>query len=309
MPPSSVSGSKLKTLLILHAVPLCFSSNIILGRALNATVEPATLAFYRWSIAASILLLISARTLWQHRKELIRVLDLLFILGFLGMFVSGAVFYTGLQQTTAIKGALIYMASPAIIVVLEVLFRGLRLSAFRITGIAVAMSGVFIVLVGGSDQSVDLLKWRDGDIYCVAASISWALYSVILKTKRLSNIPTIVLFCAIAMSGAIILFPFSIWENGIAASYEFSNETWISILFLASISSVLAFGFYQKGVELVGASTTSLYLYLLPVYATIVAILWLGEVLSYVHIIGFILITTGLYFSTRTNRNALSEIP
>jgi len=118
--------SRLKILFILNAIPLFFSSNIILGRALNTAVEPATLAFYRWSIAVVILLWFSSRQLWHYRAKLFQVLDLLFLLGFLGMFVSGAVFYAGLQQTSAIKGALIYMASPAIILILEVMFRGLR---------------------------------------------------------------------------------------------------------------------------------------------------------------------------------------
>lgn len=300
MSAPAVSSNRLSTLLILHAIPLCFSSNIILGRALNTVVEPATLAFYRWSIAAIILLLISARPLWHHRAALLRVLDLLFILGFLGMFICGAVFYAGLQQTTAIKAALIYMASPAIIVVIEVVFRGLRLSATKIAAILAAFIGVVIILVGNASHGLDLFQWQTGDLFCIAASISWALYSIILKTERLAGIPTIVLFCAIALMGTIILFPFYIWEGGFSASLQFSRQTWLSILLLASISSVFSYGFYQKGVKLVGASTTSLYLYLVPVYAVIFAVTWLGETLSLVHIAGFILIVGGLYFSTRT---------
>jgi len=298
----TVSGNRLKTLLILNFIPIFFSSNVILGRALNASVDPATLAFYRWLIASIILLLFSAKLLWQYRSKLLRVLDLLFLLGFFGMFVSGAVFYAGLQQTTAIKGALIYMASPVIIVILEVLFRGLRINLIKIAGITAAMAGVGIILIGGSDANTNLLQWQRGDMYCIAASISWALYSVTLKNRRLENIPTLVLFSAIAIAGTIILLPFYYLENGFYASFKFSSETWFSIFFIASVSSVLAFGFYQKGVELVGASTTSLFLYLLPVYATLIAVSWLGEVLSYVHIIGFVLIASGLFFSTRTSQ-------
>ncbi len=308
MSANTVTGSSLKTLLILQAIPLFFSSNIILGRALNTMVEPATLAFYRWSIATIILLMFSAFQLWKFRAQLFRVIDLLFILGFLGMFVSGAVFYAGLQQTTAIKGALIYMASPAIIVILEVFFRGARVSFARITGIIAAMTGVFIILAGSADQNAALFTWQSGDLYCIAASISWALYSVILKSKRLVKIPTVVLFSAIAIAGSIILFPFYLWENGLRASYDFSVETWVSIFFIASVSSVLAFGFYQKGVELVGASTTGLYLYLLPVYASVIAVSWLGEVLSIVHVIGFVLIAGGLYYSTRSYRDRQKTI-
>ncbi len=299
---NTVSGNRLKTFVILNAIPIFFSSNIILGRALNAAVEPATLAFYRWSIASMILLLFSAKLLWQYRSKLLRVLDLLFLLGFLGMFVSGAVFYAGLQQTTAIKGALIYMASPVIIVVLEVLFRGMTVNFIKVIGITAAMVGVGIILIGGSGDSSNLLQWQRGDLFCIAASVSWALYSVILKNRRLANIPTIVLFSAIALAGTTILLPFYIWENGFYTSLSFSSETWFSIFFIASVSSVLAFGFYQKGVELVGASTTSLFLYLLPVYATLIAVSWLGEVLSYIHIIGFVLIAGGLFISTRSSQ-------
>ena len=250
MSANTVVSSRLKTLLILQSIPLFFSSNIILGRALNTMVEPATLAFYRWSIASMILLVFSAFQLWKYRAQLFRVIDLIFILGFLGMFVSGAVFYAGLQQTTAIKGALIYMASPAIIVVLEVFFRGVRVSFARVLGILAAMTGVFIILAGSAEQNSDLFSWQRGDLYCIAASISWALYSVILKSERLVKIPTIVLFSAIAIAGSLILFPSYLWENGLRASYGFSSDTWISIFFIASVSSVLHLGFTKKVLNL-----------------------------------------------------------
>lgn len=299
MSASPVVNSRVVTLLILHAIPICFASNVILGRTLNESVEPASLAFYRWSIAATILLLFSARKLWLFRAKLARAFDLLLLLGFMGMFVSGAVFYAALHQTTAIKASLIYMSSPLIILFIEVLFRGLRLSFIKTIGVLTALTGVIIVLVGDLDLSSDILRWQEGDILCVAAAISWAIYSVVLKSKRLEEIPTLVVFSAVAIVGSIILLPFYIWENGYSASLEFSGEIWLNILFIASVSSVLAFGFYQKGVALVGASTTSLYLYLLPVYTVLIAVLWLGETLSYAHIIGFFLIIPGLYLSTR----------
>ncbi len=299
MHASLAINSRLKTLVVLHAIPLSFSTNVVLGRALNTSVEPATLAFYRWFIAALLLVVFTGHLLWKYRKELLAVYDLLLLLGFLGMFVCGAVFYAGLRQTEAINGALIYMSSPVMIILFEVMFRGQRLSLLKIGGVTAAIFGVAIILFGGGRYNLTDFQWRIGDLYCLAAAISWAIYSIILKTDRLSNLPTLALFPAIAIAGSFVLFPFYILEDGPALSFDFSVNIWLAIFTLASFSSALAFGFYQKGVELVGASTTSLYLYLLPVYSTVFATLLLGETLSVVHVAGFVLIAGGLYFSTQ----------
>lgn len=294
-----------KMIAILHAIPLFFSTNMVVGRALREAVEPSTLAFYRWFIAASILVMISGRMLWQYRAKLARVLDLLFLLGFLGMLICGAVFYAGLQQTKAVNGALIYMASPAVIILLEVAFRGLRLNIVQIVGIFAAMAGVAMVLLIGSGYDFANFEWRIGDLYCLAGSMSWALYSFTLKTERLSKFPTLVLFTAIAVMGAVILFPFYLWENGPAMTPGFSSQTWFGIGVVSLMASVLAYGLYQKGVALVGPSTTSMYLYLIPVYAVILAYLFLGESISYLHAFGFVLIACGLYFATKSPKTAV----
>lgn len=294
-------NDKLKTLLLLNAIPLCFSINVVVGRGLREAVEPSTLAFYRWAIASVILLFLSGRVIWRYRAKLAKVLDLLFLLGFLGMYVCGALFYEALQHTKAVNGALIYMVSPAIIILLEVIFRGMRLNVTRIMGVLCAMAGVVMVLLMGNDAG---FEWQKGDAYCVLASFCWALYSYTLKTERLSEFPTLVLFAAIALAGTVILFPFFLWENGPALTVHFSYETWFGIGLVATIASVLSFGCYQKGVALVGASTTSIYLYLLPVYAVIMAYMFLDESISYAHVIGFVFIAGGLYFATQLPENS-----
>ncbi|MBL4599270.1 MAG: DMT family transporter [Rhizobiaceae bacterium] len=291
---------------ILHAIPLCFAANVVMGRALRDAVDPGTLAFYRWGIASLILLSFSGRALWQYRAKLLRVLDLLLWLGFLGMLICGALFYAGLQQTKAVNGALIYMASPVIIILLEVAFRSVRLNVTRIAGIIVAIGGVMTILLLNSGDGLSGFEWQRGDVFCIIASISWALYSFTLKTERLSGFPTLVLFCAIALAGVATLLPFYLWEGGFAKSMEFPADTWFGIGIVAVIPSVFAYGFYQKGVALVGASTTSMYLYLMPVYAVLLAYLFLNESISYIHVIGFALVVCGLYFATQIPKSSAS---
>ena len=305
MLPKFEINDRLKMFLLLNAIPLCFSTNIVGGRALREVVEPSTLAFYRWFIASVILVTISGRLLWQYRAKLVRVLDLLFLLGFLGMLICGAVFYAGLQQTTAANGALIYMASPAIIIMLEVIFRGLRLHIIQIVGIIAAMVGVAMILLIGGNYDFANFEWRMGDLLCIAGSVSWALYSFTLKTDRLSEFPTLVLFTAIAVAGTITLLPFYLWENGPAMTPGFSTQTWLGIGIVSLLASVLAYGLYQKGVALVGPSTTSMYLYLMPVYATILAYLFLDESISYIHFVGFVMIACGLYIATQKPKSAV----
>lgn len=283
---------------ILTAMPLFFSSNLIFGRAAVENVEPWTLACLRWSLASLVLLPFVWGGLHRHRHTLLAQWKLIAVLGLLGMWICGALVYFALRYTTATNGTLIYTSSPVLIVLFEWLFRGRKISAREMIGIPLAFLGVLTIIVKGSLGTLFSLSFNAGDIIFAVTALSWAVYSVLLKKRALAEVPPIVMFTAIAIAGALTLFPYMIWESIAVGVFPTSANSWMSIAGIVVFSSVLAFSCFQYGVHAVGPSIAGLFLYLLPVYGVGMAVIFLGESVEIFHFAGFLLVMAGIMLVT-----------
>ncbi|MBL6432244.1 MAG: DMT family transporter [Alphaproteobacteria bacterium] len=173
----------------------------------------------------------------QHRDTLLRQWNLIGMMGLLGMWFCGAGVYFALNYTTATNGTLIYTSSPILIVLLEWLFRGRQVGLREGIGIALAILGVVAIVVKGSLSILLALEFNAGDVIFALAALSWALYSVLLKRKSLAEVPTLSLFAALALAGAITLFPFTVIEIAETGRFPVSGDAWASIFGIALVSS------------------------------------------------------------------------
>lgn len=296
--------ARLVPLAVMLLTPLFFSSNLIFGRSTIPEVAPFTLAFLRWSAAALLL----SPFLWMARDRLRTYVSdhpvHWLVLGFLGMWICGAGVYYALQFTTATNGTLIYTTSPLMIIILERLFFGRPTSWREIAGILVGFIGVAIIVLKGDITRLATTSFNWGDLMFIAAALSWAGYSVLLKGRRTAGLPVSALFAVVALSGALLLAPFAIWEFLAGAMMPQSWSAWGGIAGIVVFSSLLAFSGYQYGVARLGASTASVFMYLLPPYGVGLAVLVLGEPFEIYHAIGIITVLTGLVLATapRTRR-------
>lgn len=283
---------------LLFIMPVFMSSNIIIGRYAIDQTEPWTLAFLRWLLAFIILLPFAHRQASAVMPIIRANLKLLLIMAFLGMWICGALVYLALKYTSATNGTLIYSAAPIVIMVLEWLFRGRRISLREAVGIVLAVTGVVVIVTKGSLANLLALQFNWGDLIFALCMISWATYSVLIRQKALQDIPVMMLFAALAGLGALLLFPFSVMEMIFVAPLPTSMPAWLSIAGVAIVASVLAFSTYQYGIKMVGASIAGLFMYLLPPYGVFMAVVFLGEELHAYHFMGFIPIMAGLILAT-----------
>ncbi len=293
-----------RALLILIFMPLFFSSNIIFGRAaINLGAEPFTLAFLRWGLSAAILMPFVIRELRQADIDWTTFTGPLLLMGFLGMWVCGALVYFALKYTSATNGTLIYTSSPVLILLIEWAFRGRRIGLREAIGIMLAFFGVVAIVVRGDFDRLIGLSFNLGDLIFVATAISWAIYSVLLRTERFQAVPTFPLFALIAAAGALTLAPFAVFE--IAWTLKFPNQlaVWGYVAGIVFLSSIIAFSSFQYGVKVVGSSVAGIFLYLLPVYGVAMAVLFLGETLEAFHFWGIALVLGGVVLATWPKRN------
>jgi drug/metabolite transporter (DMT)-like permease len=292
------SYARARDMALMIMMPLFFSSNLIIGRAAIAEVEPWTLAFFRWFGAAVILLPFVLGPLIRHRRALLSNWGQISWLAILGMWICGALVYLALRYTTATNATLIYTSSPALILILEWLFRGRRIGLRQIFGAVIAFVGVAVIVLKGDLSRLTGLQFNPGDLIIAFCALSWALYSVVLKRPSLQSLPSMTLFTAIVIAGALTLAPFAAWESLVLAAFPASRSAWLSIAGLALVSSVFSFASYQYGVRRFGPSVTGMLLYLLPVYGVGLAIIFLGERFQGFHAAGLGLILPGIILAT-----------
>jgi len=293
------------TAVVLILMPIMFASNLVLGRAAVSTIEPFTLAFWRWLIATLIMLPFVAGALRRYAFDLLRLVPLLLVLGVLGMMVCGAGVYLGLRHTTATNGTLIYTTSPAFIVLFEMILGRRPFSALQFIGIALATFGVAVIVSRGDLASLGGLGFNPGDIAILAAAIAWAIYSIILRDRRLQALPGRVLFGGIATAGTLVLMPVWLFEGASHGFFPAAAGAWITVAALAVVPSVLAFLAYQWLVREVGAARTGMALYFMPIVGVGLAAIFLGETVHSYHLVGTLLTIGGVVLATLSGTRRL----
>ncbi|MBZ8132468.1 DMT family transporter [Afifella sp. IM 167] len=298
----SVSAGRLRDAALLAVMPLFFCSNLVIGRAAVTEVAPWSLAFFRWLGAFLILLPFAWQGLRRHRRQLREVIGLVFLLGFLGMWVCGAMVYFALQHTNATNATLIYTSAGVMILLLEWMFRGRALTFRRVVGVIMAFLGVATIVLRGELARLITLDFNGGDLLIALCAFSWAVYSVLLKRPSLDGLPTISLIAAISAAGSVALLPFALGEMIVLHAVPTGASAWLTIAGLALLPSVLAFASYQWAVARFGPGVPGMFLYLMPPYGVGLAILFLGEEFHLYHAAGLLLVLPGLMLATLPSR-------
>ena len=283
--------------LVLFIAPAFFTTNVVFGR-MALSVEPFTLAFLRWSIASAILLAF-CKSDWPRMITVFRARPMLCLFsGFLAFWVCGGVVYYALHHTTASNGVLIYTTPPILILAIEAIWRGRAISAREILGIIVALAGAATIILRGELENLLAVKFNTGDLLFVFAAVSWAIYSVLLRSKTLSALTTLPLLALLAVCGSVLLLPFAAYEVIAFGHYPDTREEWTLIAAIVVFSSLLSFLTFQYGVEILGSSIAGIFMYLLPPWGLFFAWFFLGETLEGFHVSGTILIMSGIVIAT-----------
>ncbi len=234
-------------------------------------IPPMTLIWVRYVIAFITLYCI-IRLLKQ--QPLITKKDwLLFIwIGFIGYFVSIAFQFLGTKYSSAHAGSLITAATPVFVVVFARWFLKEKVTMQKVIALFIALVGVVMVI--GLDE--DIVNHRFGNGLLVIAAITWALLSVFVKIASAQHSSLVVTTYAILFA-LIFTTPFMIWE--VSQGIEIMYDPWLlfGVLYVGIASTAGAFFLWNKGIEIVGAGTGSLFMFLQPLVGTVLGWLILHE--------------------------------
>jgi len=295
--PDSAQKQARQALALLWLVPALWTVNYIVARKAPGVIGPYLLAFGRWGLVALFLLALTGPELWRQRGHIAKAWWQYGVLGTLGMMICGAWVYQGARSTGAMNIALIYSASPVLIGLGAVVWLGERLGLRQALGVALAITGVVHVVVKGQWTALASVQFSAGDLWIVAATVSWAAYALLQKQWP-SPLGATARLAAICIGGTLVLAPLTVWEMSQADALPLSRYGLLLIVVAAIVPGLGAYWIYGWAQKILGASRVAVSLYLGPLYAGLVAWGVLGEPLGWHHAVGAALILPGVFFVT-----------
>ena len=220
-----------------------------------------------------------------------------FYLGFFGVVINQMCFAVGLNDTSVSHGAVIVGMAPVYTLVLAVIFGLEKATLRKLTGIAMAFAGI-AVLAGEKGMTARSASFK-GDSIMMAGAIGFAVYSVLGK-RVADRYDALTMTAFNHFTGAVVVFPVVLYQARFlmidSRWRHIPWQSWMSVLYMAVFSSAVAYVLYFWLLKYLHASQLAAFTYLLPVVATILGIVWLGERGTSMEIVGGVLALAGVYW-------------
>ena len=251
-------------------------------------------AFSRWGTAAAVLLPLFGVSMWRHRAALRQEWRTIVALAAVGAVIFNYMIFRGTQTTTAINGALLNAATPVYIVLLSFAGIGERSTASRIAGIFVALAGLVVIVTHGSWQRLTGLEFVEGDLWIAGAMFLFGLYTIGVRGWN-SALPPLTGLTAMAAVSTLGLAPMAAVELAAGDGRLVPTaEAVYGIVYLGVFATAGSYILWNYGIRKVGATAGSLFQYLIPVFAAVLAVLILSEKIALYHLAGTALIAGGI---------------
>ena len=287
-------GSRGLAYLLLALAMLFWAGNWVLGRALRDAFEPFTLNFLRWALATLILAPFALPALRAQLPVIRRHWGILLLLSLTGVSLFHAMVYLGLKSTTTVNAILLNSSLPLFILACSWVLERERSTPRQVGGMLLSFAGILVILSRGDPASLLGLEVHAGDLWILLAMPVWGVYSVLLK-RRPPQLGGVTFLFTISAIGTLLLIPAAV----LAPPRWPGTQAMLGVLYIAVFASVLAFICWNRGVAIVGANAAGFTLHLLPLFGTMLAILFLGETFQGFHALGFATILAGVIVATR----------
>jgi drug/metabolite transporter (DMT)-like permease len=285
--------------LLLTLVSLFWSGNVVLGRFIAGHIPPATLSCIRW-LGAGLVLLVFA---WPHLRrdwKTIRANSrLLTIISAIGISAYTLMSYYSLQYTEAINALLIISTGPLLVAAVTFFMYDEKPTTRQIIGVIASLAGVTVVISRGDPDVLLHLKLNKGDIWFFLAQIIYAFYTVLLR--RRPAIHSLSFAFVLSAAGGLMLIPFVLAEIAAGQYPVWDGPAIATLAYIMLLPSLVAYLFYNRGVELLGPNRAAPFYHLIPIFGSALAILFLGERPYLYHAAGYGLVLLGILIATATS--------
>jgi len=278
--------------LAMLGVVVIWGANHTVVKSTLSEMTPLVFSSLRHAGAAVILLVLAwivERDLSIARRDWWWIL----LLGVIGTVIYQMLYVTGLGRSTASNASLILSASPVFVALMGTVTRTETLHGWNWVGILLSFAGIFLVITGCRPGIAMVPESLLGNLLVLGSSITWALYTVL--SKRVTQRNSVLSATAWMMASATPLLVLIAMPDLLAQDWPaVSLSSWMGLLYSATLAVAAGYVIWNVGVQRLGSARTSLYYYLVPVVAVLVARVFLGETMEPLQVIGAIGVLLGV---------------
>ena len=289
--------------LFLILTTLFWAGNFIVGeQASRFDIPPFTLNFYRWIFAWLILAPFTIKEIIEKKNHIIENIKLIIVLGITSITIFNSIVYYSLNFTQVISGVLMISTIPVMIIVFCWILKIEKSNVYQILGVIFSLFGVIVIITKADLVILLNLNFNKGDLWMVVAMFSWAMYSALLRKKKL-EISQLSLLQIIISAGLVFLFPAYLIELSLGHKTSIHLPFILILTYVVLFPGLASFIFWIKGISIIGSNRAGIFLHLIPIFSTIMAIIILKEKFMFYHLIGALLIVTGIILSSKKKNN------
>jgi drug/metabolite transporter (DMT)-like permease len=281
-----------------------WAGNFVVGKFASIyEVPPFSLNFYRWFFAWLILAPFTLPEIIKKKDYIINNYKLFVILGVTSITIFNSIVYYSLNFTQVISGVLMISTIPVMIMFFSSIFKIEKTNIFQIIGVILSFLGVMIIITKANFEILKNLNFNKGDITMVIAMFSWALYSTLLKRQKY-EISQLSLLQVIMSFGLVFLIPIYFIEYQLGFRITLDKPFYLILSYVVLLPGLASFILWIKGISMIGANRSGVFLHLMPILSAIMAMIIFNEKFMFYHMLGACFIITGILLSNKKVRNA-----
>ena len=283
--------------LFLTLTTLFWAGNAVAGRMAVGEISPMLLISLRWFGTFALLVVIGGAQLRRDWPALRQRVPYLATMGVTGFTAFNALFYLAAHETTAVNIGILQGAMPVLVLLGSVALFGTKLGVLQVSGVAITLAGVVLVVSRGNLAVLAALNINQGDLLMLLASLFYAAYALGLRNRP--PVSPVSLLAVLSIAAAIGTVPLAATEALLDRTIWPGAEGWAIVAYVTVFPSVLAQLFFIKGVSLIGPARAGVFINLVPVFAAILGVAVLGEAFRWYHLGGLALVLSGIWLAER----------
>ena len=281
-----------------------WAGNFVVGKFASLyEVPPFSLNFYRWFFAWLILAPFTLPEIIKKKDYIIDNYKLFIVLGVTSITIFNSIVYYSLNFTQVISGVLMISTIPVMIMFFSSIFKIEKTNIFQIIGVILSFLGVIIIITKANFEILKNLNFNKGDITMVIAMFSWAIYSTLLKRQKY-EISQLSLLQVVMSFGLVFLIPVYFIEYQLGFRITLDKPFYLILSYVVLLPGLASFILWIKGISLIGANRSGVFLHLMPILSAIMAMIIFNEKFMFYHMLGACFIITGILLSNKKVRNA-----
>ena len=285
---------------LLTLAAIFWACNAIAGQLARGEITAMQHVLVRWVFGAGIMWAIYGREVvayWHAARPALWRIVAMTVAGFSGF---NLLFYLASFNTSGVNVGILQGSVPVFVILFGLVLHRTLITPLQTVGVLATMLGVAVVATRGTPWLALEIDFNDGDLIMLAACASYAFYAILLKNRP--EIPGAVLFTLMSGIALLTSIPPVLVEIAFSDA-QYAAPTLFGILltlFVAIFPGILAQQFFLRGVDLIGPQRAGIFTNLVPVFASGLAVLILGQVFALYHALALVLVLGGIWLAQRS---------